>query len=79
LLTQPAELRLDLAAGTGWETDGPELMLEGPVGQYCRVESSADLLNWDFPTYFYFQRSPDRLHDSSATNAPVRFYRAVVP
>ena len=28
---------------------------------------------------FCFQRSPDRLHDSSATHAPVRFYRAVVP
>jgi len=77
LLTQPAELRLDLAPGAGWETNGPELRLEGPVDQYCRVESSADLLNWDLLTYFYLLRSPDRLRDSSATGAPLRFYRAV--
>jgi hypothetical protein len=78
LLTQPAELRLDLAAGSGWETGDFELMLDGPLGHYYRLESSADLSDWRFVTQFQLVRSPMRFRDSFTTDAPVRFYRAVV-
>jgi len=79
LLTQPAELRLDLVPGVGGETGGGELRLDGPLDRFYRVELSTDLLEWEPLKFFHLVQSPTRLQDPSAPNASVRFYRAVMP
>jgi len=43
------------------------------------VEYSADLIHWTSWTSFDTTNGLVQLHDLSATNAPMRFYRAVVP
>jgi len=70
---------LDLVPGVGGETGGGELMLDGPLDRYYRVELSTDLLEWESLKFFHLVQSPIRLQDPSAPNASVRFYRAVMP
>jgi hypothetical protein len=79
LLTQPAELRLDLVPDASSGTRDPELILEGPLSTYpyYSIQASDDLLDWETLSYFQLVRSPLRFRDPSATNVPVRFYRAV--
>jgi len=53
------------------------LPLLGPSSGH--VEYSADLIHWTSWTSFDTTNGLVQLHDLSATNAPMRFYRAVVP
>jgi hypothetical protein len=77
-LTQPQALRLEVSAlDPGWEANGPELVLEGPLGGGGWIETSTDLQKWWSSAGFYISRSPMRLSSWPASDAPVRFYRAV--
>jgi hypothetical protein len=79
-LTRPQALRLGLPElGPGWEENGPELVLEGPVGENCRIESSINLQYWQHATALILTRSPTRFRVWLPSDAPLRFFRATSP
>lgn len=58
--------------------NGPNLMLQGPVGSNYLVEASTDFINWTPIMVFPTDISPFYFSDPTATNYSQRFYRAML-
>jgi hypothetical protein len=78
--TFPATPEVSLAPGPApvWSADGMSLALDGPVGSNYVIQASSDLVNWSPILSFNITNSPFYFSDTTATNAPARFYRALL-
>lgn len=56
-----------------------QLTVTGEAGRSYTVQVSNDLVNWVNWTNFITTANPAQVLDTTATNQPVRFYRAVSP
>ena len=76
-----AEVREQFALSfTGASLNGLLLLqLAGPSGFNYRVESSTNLVSWSTVAILVNTNGLVRFVDSVSTNAPARFYRAVLP
>jgi hypothetical protein len=72
---QPGSALVQLGA-PGWATNGLNLVLNAPTGNY-QVQVSTDLLHWLTLTSFTSTNSPAQLTDPGAAGYRQRFYRAV--
>ena len=56
----------------------PGLTFAGLANQSCQVQVSSNLINWSFLTSVTLTNGSAQISDVTATNSPVRFYRAVI-
>jgi hypothetical protein len=73
-----APVNLELLSLTGLPGGGVELSVLNEPGRSYRLEASTNLLDWETLTGFYSTNAVMAVPDDSATNHPVRFYRAVL-
>lgn len=79
---EPAPVTLGVASPTAWDTSGPDLFLQGPLGSNYLIEATGDLsypTNWTPILDFTVTNSPVYFTDPGAVNLKQRFYRAVAP
>jgi hypothetical protein len=57
----------------------PQFKISGPSGQNCRIQASADFVNWLTLTNILVTDGVGQFVDVSATNFSQRFYQAVSP
>ena len=55
------------------------LVLSGPPGSSVTIKQSSDLVNWALLTNLVNTNGTVQFTDTSASNAPQRFYRATSP
>jgi hypothetical protein len=56
----------------------PVVVVEGTAGQTCTVQASTDLMNWSDLAIVTLTSASVALLDTSATNTPKKFYRAIL-
>ena len=71
--------RLGFGSGQPLSSSGLDLTLNGFAGISYRIDGSTNLRDWVTVTNFVSTNSITPFRDSSATNQPWKFYRAVVP
>ncbi|HXP63797.1 MAG TPA: hypothetical protein VN829_25040 [Dongiaceae bacterium] len=77
-VTATPEVRLAPGPAPVWGANGMSLALDGPVGSNYVIQASSDLANWTPIESFSISNSPFCFHAAAATNAPARFYRALL-
>lgn len=61
----------------GATPSAPLLTLNGFANQFCQVQVSSNLIHWTALTNLFLTNGTAQVYDSN--NAPVRYYRAVIP
>ena len=72
-------MQLFPGSGRALTTNGMELSLVAPVGLYCGVSASTDLVHWVAFTNVLTTNAVTPLLDGAAVNYKSRFYRAWLP